>query len=79
DDKTLQQLLRQKIEKLCAYRNKSCRIICCDSGEEMLALPAPDILFLDIQMTGKNGMETARELRRRHEDTILIFVTAMSE
>ena len=45
----------------------------------MLALPAPDVLFLDIQMSGKNGMETARELRRRHEDTILIFVTAMSE
>ena len=79
DDKTLQKLLRQKIEKLCADRNRACRIVCCNSGEEMLALPAPDVLFLDIQMSGKNGMETARELRRRHEDTILIFVTAMSE
>ena len=79
DDKTLQKLLQQKIEKFCADKNKSCRIGCCDSGEEMLALPAPDVLFLDIQMSGKNGMETARELRRRHENTILIFVTAMSE
>lgn len=79
DDRTLQKLLRQKTEKLCADRNTPCRIVCCDSGEEMLALPAPDILFLDIQMSGKNGMETARELRRRHEETILIFVTAMSE
>lgn len=79
DDKTLQKLLRQKIEKLCADRNTSCRIDCCDSGEELLNLPAPDILFLDIQMSGKNGMEIARELRRRHKDTILIFVTAMSE
>lgn len=79
DDRSLQKLLRQKIEKLCADRNTSCRIDCCDSGEELLNLPAPDILFLDIQMSGKNGMETARELRRRHEDTILVFVTAMSE
>ncbi|MDE6214503.1 MAG: LytTR family DNA-binding domain-containing protein [Lachnospiraceae bacterium] len=79
DDKTLQKLLRQKIEKFCADRNRFCRIVCCDSGEEMLALPAPDVLFLDIQMSGKNGMEIARELRRRHENTILIFVTAMSE
>ena len=79
DDKTLQKLLQQKIEKFCADRNKSFRIICCDSGEELLNLPAPDILFLDIQMSGRNGMEIARELRRRHEDTILIFVTAMSE
>ncbi|MBD5507709.1 MAG: response regulator transcription factor [Lachnospiraceae bacterium] len=79
DDKTLQEFLQQKIRKFCANKNTSCRIICCDSGEELLNLPAPDILFLDIQMSGKNGMETARELRRRHEDTILIFVTAMSE
>lgn len=79
DDKSLQKLLQQKIEKFCVDRNKACRIVCCDSGEEMLALPAPDILFLDIQMSGKNGMESARELRRRHENTILIFVTAMSE
>ena len=79
DDKTLQKLLQQKIEKFCADRNKSFRIICCDSGEELLNLPVPDILFLDIQRSGRNGMEIARELRRRHEDTILIFVTAMSE
>ena len=79
DDKSLQKLLRQKIKKFCVDRNKACRIVCCDSGEEMLALPAPDILFRDIQMSGKNGMESARELRRRHENTILIFVTAMSE
>ena len=76
DDKTLQKLLQQKIEKFCADRNKSCRIICCDSGEELLNLPVPDILFLDIQMSGRNGMEIARELRRHHEDTILIFVIA---
>ena len=79
DDKTLQKLLQQKIEKLCADRDRSCKIVCCDSGEELLNLPAPDLLFLDIQMSGKNGMEIARELRRRHENTILIFVTAMSE
>ena len=79
DDQTLQKLLQQKIEKFCTNRDRSCKIVCCDSGEELLNLPAPDILFLDIQMSGKNGMEIARELRRRHEDTILIFVTGMSE
>ena len=79
DDKALQQLLRQKIGKFCADNDTSCRIDCCNSGEELLTLPAPDILFLDIQMSGKNGMEIARELRRRQKDTIIIFVTAMSE
>lgn len=46
-----------------------------NSAEEQV----PDILFLDIQMPGKNGMEIAEELRKRHKDTILIFVTALAE
>ena len=38
-----------------------------------------DILFLDIQMADTNGMEIARNLRERKEDTVLIFVTALKE
>ncbi len=39
----------------------------------------PDILLLDIQMPGKNGMETARELRRKNKNVIIIFVTALED
>ena len=39
----------------------------------------PDILFLDIQMPGMDGMETAKVLRQDNEDMILIFVTAAEE
>ena len=82
DDRALQEILRRKIEKMCREAEVSCRIVGCDSGEEILDLrgeQAPDILFLDIQMPGKSGMEIAEELRKRHRDTILIFVTALSE
>ncbi len=82
DDRVLQEILRRKIEKMCREAEAGCRIICCDSGEEILDLrgeEAPDILFLDIQMPGKSGMEIAEELRKQHRDTILIFVTALSE
>lgn len=79
DDKEIQNIMQQNIEKLCKEKSISSHILCCDSGEEVLTLPAPDILFLDIQMSGKNGIETAKELRRRHKNTILIFVTALSE
>ena len=43
------------------------------SGEKI------DILFLDIQMDGRNGMETAGQLRENGADTIIIFVTAFEE
>lgn len=80
DDKGMQEILRRKIEEFCADAEMTYGIVCCDSGEEVLQQePTPDILFLDIQMPGKNGMETARELCSRHSGTILIFVTALSE
>lgn len=79
DDKTLQKILRRHIEQFFSDRNIRCQIFCCDSGEEVLAHSQPDLLFLDIQMSGKDGMQIARELRGRGWKTILIFVTAMSE
>lgn len=49
-------------------------------GEELLAEQCmPDIVFLDIQMPGKNGMDTAAELRKKDKNTILIFITAIEE
>lgn len=82
DEKEIQQSLKQDIRKICTDLGTVCQITCYDSGEDMLASNTagmPDILFLDIQMSGQNGMEIARKLRRQHKDTILIFVTALPE
>ena len=82
DEKAIQQSLKHDVEKICADYGIVCQIFCYDSGEEILGLNSarmPDILFLDIQMSGKNGMEIAKELRRQHKDIVLIFVTALSE
>ena len=35
----------------------------------------PDVLFLDIQMGEYNGIEIAREIRKRSSDLVLIFMT----
>lgn len=80
DDRKMQEILQGKIERLCREAKISYEIICCSSGEETLEMEkAPDLLFLDIQMPGRDGMDVAQELRRRRRDTILIFVTALSE
>lgn len=50
------------------------------TGEELLAAKRRfDIVFLDIQMEGLNGIETARILREKQEETILVFVTGIRE
>ncbi|MDE6387539.1 MAG: LytTR family DNA-binding domain-containing protein [Lachnospiraceae bacterium] len=80
DDKALQEILKRKIEKICMEAKTGCQVVCCDSGEEVLRQePAPDILFLDIQMSGRNGMDIAKELKVCHDGMVLIFVTALSE
>lgn len=80
DDRAVQAIMKKKIGRFCADDQIACQILCCDSGEEVLVLkPEPDILFLDIQMPGRNGMEIAEELRKQHKDVILIFMTALSE
>lgn len=50
------------------------------SGRELLDQGGGlDILFLDICMDGPDGLETARELRRRQFGGILIFVTVLED
>lgn len=83
DEKSIQSLLRKKTTRFFAEKNIPCEILCCGSGEEVLSLAKQgktiDLLFLDIQMPGKNGMEIAKTLRGQHRDLLIIFVTALSE
>lgn len=76
DEKEIRDMLAERVQGLYPQAELSCY----QSGEELLISHSqPDILLLDIQMSGKNGMETAREFRRNHKNTILIFVTALEE
>ena len=76
DEVSMVQILEEKIKKLLpdAVIEKYL------SGEKLIASGCkPDVLFLDIQMPGMDGMETAKMLRQDNEDMILIFVTAAEE
>lgn len=76
DEKNIRELIGNKV--IAQY--PEAEIVFYSSGEELLLSDKRiDILFLDIQLTGRNGMETARELRKKDKDVILIFVTAAEE
>ena len=65
DEVSMVQILEKKIKKLLpdAVIDKYL------SGDELIASGCKqDMLFLDIQMPGKNGMETARILRQKDDE-----------
>lgn len=39
----------------------------------------PELLLLDVEMPGLNGMELAKRLRQLHDDTPLVFITGYSD
>ena len=47
-----------------------------DKGIEAVLKHKPDLIFLDIRMPRKSGLEVARELARLQVRSTIIFVTA---
>lgn len=76
DERKIQELLGEKVRQLYPQAE----LFFYNSGEELLeAGEWPQILLLDIQMPGPNGMEIARCLRKQDRGMILIFVTALED
>lgn len=53
-----------------------------DNGSKFLDEFKPfeyDIVFMDIDMPGINGMETAKEMRQKDDEAILVFVTDLAQ
>ena len=76
--------IREQIKELiCKHVSERTNVDTYSSGEELLAAQkAYHIIFLDIQMNGMNGMETARMLTQDgniQRESILIFITAIKE
>ncbi|MCM1128153.1 MAG: LytTR family DNA-binding domain-containing protein [Lachnospiraceae bacterium] len=76
DEKVIREQINALVQK---YAPGAC-VSVYESGRELLGSgDSFDIVFLDIQMEGLNGIETAQKLKQRKEDTIIIFITGIRE
>ena len=81
-DDIVEDIRKQKamIEGIAKRHGINVDICVYEEGEELLQdiqmYGHMDILFLDIEMEGKNGIETARIIRETDYQTILIFISA---
>lgn len=75
-----EKLIRKHLCELIEKQKPECHTASYAAGEELLASGKQfDIVFLDIQMDGINGIEAARSLRKKQEEVILIFITGLKE
>ena len=77
------QSIKTEVEAVLAKSNMEFQIVCYTSGHELLgdmeSQEPLDLLLIDIDMPGLNGLQVAKAVRQSAEETILIFVTAHSE
>ena len=73
------QVLRTCLEEYRTRTKTELTIAEYASGKEYLEQPPDkvDLIFLDIMMEGMDGLTTARQIRRRDDKVLIVFVTSM--
>lgn len=79
DEKMMRDQLCQMIGAFLDAKGIQGHIIPVSDGRTLLEAGDFDVIFLDIQMRGMDGMETARLLRERGDKGFLVFVTVLEE
>lgn len=75
-----EKIIREQIVGLIRKQSKEHCIQAFGSGGRLLESGnCFDMVFLDIQMDGLDGIETAKRLKSKYKDTVLIFVTGIKE
>ena len=78
DNSADREYLFAALRRYWADRKTLCRIHAYSSGQELLQQVSTDVklVFLDIEMPGLSGIETARLLRKKCGNVCIFFVTA---
>lgn len=80
DEKYVLDKMKAMITMFFTEKNIEVSVLQFSSGEELLeSNRSIDILFLDIQMKGIDGMKTAMKLRGQDYKGYLIFITVLKE
>jgi len=77
------QMQKQIIQSVMMNMAKNVEVFCFQSGEDLLfeidTTGNMDIIFMDVEMSGISGIETAKLIRKRDTRAILIFVSCHNQ
>lgn len=77
DDLNIVKQMKNLIE---TYEKEKCKVSTYSSGEELLKARGKfDVIFLDIDMSGMDGIETAKQIRNIDKDVKIIYLTSFTD
>lgn len=75
DDMVLQEIIAECLEE------EGYAVVCCSDGTEAMDKVYEehfDILLLDVMVSGQNGFESLRSIRKSGKEIPAIFITALN-
>lgn len=83
DEKVHRDLMLSYIEKWCRDQGREDEIYPFETAESFWFTyeedKSFDLLFMDIQMSGMNGMELAKRVREKDQDVVIVFTTGITD
>ena len=78
DDAAFLAKIEKYIQKYQKENGEDIQLTAFSDAKELIEYsPVYDIVILDIEMPGMNGMEAAEKIRQADEDVVLMFITNM--
>ncbi|MCR4762750.1 MAG: LytTR family DNA-binding domain-containing protein [Lachnospiraceae bacterium] len=74
-----EQILRKQLESFIHEKNPDAAVSTFETGEALLQAAMQmsfDLILLDIGLPGMDGVEVAKRIRKDHNGTIIVFITA---
>lgn len=76
DRESMSELIKAYVDSLMI----ECHLEVYESGKQFMDSGfVPDILFLDIVMHDKDGIQIGFEVRKRYENTLIVYITNLRE
>lgn len=81
DEKKISDLLTGYIKQFGEENNLTLNVAAFHNPNDFLTNYTKDydLILMDVEMPGLNGIETAKELRRMDKNVVLMFITNMSQ
>lgn len=80
DEKDFSDLLKDYLKQYGTEKGIECKVSVFDCGEAVLKdyNMQYDLILMDIEMPGINGMDAAEKIREMDEDVVIMFITNMA-